>query len=640
MQCVCNETQNSVKRRDQSFSARLSLNILLLTSILFLTAIIVAAISSHKLIAEEATKTAQALLKGAVSDIEKKLNGVETTVNGTAWMVPEHISEPEYMYRITDKVVESNPDIVGSAIAFCESFYPGKYFYSPYSFLNEDGVMESKQLGTEQNNYFRLEWYEVPARLGEPVWSNPYFDEGGAQILMSTYSYPVKDESGKVYAVMTADIPLSWISELLANIKPYKSSAVSLVSGNGSFVSIGSYEEYAGKTLYSLAEKADGASKGIKELTDAIMNGESGVRRFSQGTKVSFAVFAPLSNGWHAYMTCDYKEVLKRTSEMHMVLILIGLLGLLVLFILSYLSIRHLTRPLAEITSSALSMAQGDFHTELPEVRHDDEIKQLRDSFEFMQNSLTDYMNDLQSTTAAKERFESELNIASSIQMAMLRKDFPNNDKVDLFAALKPAREVGGDLYDFMIKDNILYFTVGDVSGKGVPASMYMAITRSAIRFILGLGLPLNEVVDKVNNAFCDGNDSAMFVTMFLGAINLDTGEFRYCNAGHNPILVNGEFLPAASNLAVGVWPEFKYKEQSTTIAKGSRILLYTDGVTEAERADSSQYGEERLLQWAAANSGCDDASAACASLLESVQEFTQGNEQNDDITIMTIKIK
>ncbi|MBP9987330.1 MAG: SpoIIE family protein phosphatase [Bacteroidales bacterium] len=628
-----------MKRHDQSFSARLSLNILLLTSILFLAAIVVAAISSHKLIADEATRSAQALLGGAVSDIEKTLSGVEATVNGTAWMVAEHLDDPEYMYRITDNIVKSNPDIVGSAVAFAESYYPGRYFFSPYSFLNEDGELHSKQLGTEQNNYFQLEWYEVPAESGEACWSEPYFDEGGAQILMSTYSLPLKDESGKVYAVMTADIPISWISEILSNIKPYKSSAVSLVSRNGLFVSIGPLEEYAGKNLYSLVDKS-GSSSGIRELADAIMSGESGVRRFSQGAKISFAVFGPLSNGWHAYMTCDYKEVLARTSEMHMVLILIGLLGLLVLFVVSYLTIRHLTRPLAEISSSALSIAQGNFNTCLPELRYDDEISKLRDSFEVMQKSLTDYISDLKATTAANERFESELNIANAIQMAMLPRNFPHNEMVDLHATLLPAREVGGDLYDFIIKDNILYFTVGDVSGKGVPASMFMAITRSAIRFILGLGLPLDEVVYKVNDAFCDGNDTGMFVTLFLGSINLETGEFRYCNAGHNPIVVNGAFLPAVPNLAVGIMPGFKYKEQITRLEKGAELVIYTDGVTEAERSDNSQYGEERLLRWAAAHIGHGSACDTCNTLVDDVHAFTDGNNQNDDITVMTIKIK
>ena len=626
---------------EKSFSARLSLNILLITSVLFVAAIAVAAVSSHKLISEEATKSAQNLLNATIKDIEKTLQGVESVVESYAWLVEENKNDSEYLYHITRNIVENNSDIVGSAIAFREYYKPGEYFFSPYSYVSSTGAIESMQLGSPQYNYFFSDWYQIPSLLGEPCWSEPYYDEGGANILMSTYSYPLKDESGKVYAVMTADIPLYWISDLLAGIKPYPSSVVSLVSRSGFFLTIGDFEELAGETLFSLVDRSSSRDLGLAEAAQKIMSSESGVCSYAQGTKVSFVVYGPLSNGWHAYMTCDYGEVLARTSEMHMVLILIGLLGLIILFVLSYLTIHHLTKPLTEFSDSALSIAQGNFNTPLPEIKHEDEIKKLRNSFEFMQSSLTEYIKNLKETTAANERFESELNIANAIQMSMLPKNFPHNDKIGLHAILKPAREVGGDLYDFMVKDNMAYFTVGDVSGKGVPASMYMAITRSAIRFVLGMGLPLNEVINKVNNAFCDGNDTGMFVTLFLGSVNLDTGEFRYCNAGHNPVVLNNEFLPAAPNLAVGVWPDFQYVEQSVQLEKGSRLIIYTDGVTEAEREDKSQYGEERLLKWAeSSETTCHSAEEACQNLLDSVHEFTEGNAQNDDITIMTIKIK
>ena len=625
-------------KRIQSFSARLSVNVLVFSSLLFLAAILVVAVSSHTIIASESTKTAQALLNDAISQIEKRLEGVESTVKGAVWTVSENLDAPDHMYDITRKVIEADDNIVGSAIAFSAYYYPDKYYYSPYSFINESGEVESKQLGTDKYDYFTSEWYAAPVQKGEPCWSEPYFDEGGGQMLMSTYSYPIIDENGMPVAVMTADISLSWISDLLAGIKPYKSSAVSLVTGSGAFISIGAAEEFAGKNLITLVENLNDNTKGVKELAEAIMSGESGVRRYSRGARTSFAVFGPLSNGWRAYMTCDYKEVLARSTEMHVVLMIIGLLGLFALFLILYNVIRVLTRPLVEMSDAALSVAQGNFNTTLPELHYDDEIKQLRDSLEVMQHSLTDYIDNLKSTTAAKERIESELNIASSIQMAMLRKDFPHNDLVDLYAGLKPAKEVGGDLYDFFIKDDRLYFTVGDVSGKGVPASMFMAITRAAVRFILDMGLPLSEVMEKVNDAICDGNDSGMFVTLFIGCISLSTGEFRYCNAGHNPIVVNGAFLPVIPNLAVGVWQGYKYQEQSTTLEKGSKLLIYTDGVTEAERADKLQFGEERLLEWAN-NENCNDAETACKNLVEKVREFTDGNEQNDDITIMTIKL-
>ena len=190
----------------------------------------------------------------------------------------------------------------------------------------------------------------------------------------------------------------------------------------------------------------------------------------------------------------------------------------------------------------------------------------------------------------------------------------------------------------------MLYFCVGDVSGKGVPAALYMAITRSSFRFIAGLCLPVEEMVAKINNAFCDGNDSGMFVTMFVGRIDLDTLKMDFCNAGHNPILyVNaaGEpsYLHATPNLAAGLFEDFPYKGESLQLEKGSRLLIYTDGVTEAEDPDKNQYGEARLVEFARGEKVTVNSDDFIQHLVADLKQFVKKNPQNDDITIMSIKL-
>lgn len=372
----------------------------------------------------------------------------------------------------------------------------------------------------------------------------------------------------------------------------------------------------------------------------SMMSGKKGMRKYSRGSKMSFAVFGPLENGWILSISCDYREVLARTSEMQVILTFIALIGLFLIFISCYTIIRKLTRPLIQFSESAKQIATGDFNTELPVIKSDDEIKQLRDSFDDMQRSLNAYIEDLKNSMAVNERFSSELNVASRIQMAMLPKNFPEHESFDLCALLKPAKEVGGDLYDFLLKDDLLYFAVGDVSGKGVPASMFMAITRSAFHFLVNMGVELDELTSRLNDAICEGNNTGMFVTMFAGCVNLKTGEFKYCNAGHNPTVLNGEFLDVKPNIALGLFPGFKYQMQKATVESGSHIILYTDGVTEAERADKQQFGDAALLEWARTHSGLSTQKEACQNLLDTVHIFTEENEQNDDITIMTLKIK
>ena len=243
----------------------------------------------------------------------------------------------------------------------------------------------------------------------------------------------------------------------------------------------------------------------------------------------------------------------------------------------------------------------------------------------------------------AKERMESDLVLARKIQIGMLRTDFPPQ----LYALLNPARQVGGDLYDFTLKGDQLYFAIGDVSGKGVAASLVMAITRVMLRFVVGLGLPLNETLRRINDEFSATNETGMFVTLFVARVDLRTGHMDYCNAGHNPILImppdaEPYFLECKANIAMGLFEHFEYEAEQTDLKPGTRIIAYTDGVTEAEKADQSFYGDERLLEWA--RETCHGASpkekGIVESLYNSVQTFTDGNPQNDDITIVSLQLK
>lgn len=619
---------------------------MLVTSILFVLILLAAGVSSHYLITEEAQTSATNLLSSTIKDIESKLMNVQGAVDAETWVVEENIKDREYLYHITRKLVEENPDIVGSAIAFIPNYFKGEYYFSPYSYVDSaTGEVISKQLGNDSYDYFTMEWFNVPRLNGKPVWTEPYFDEGGGSVLMSTYSHPLKDKEGNVYAVVTADISLDWLSELIDEIKPYPNSSVIMASKNGQYLhKSNKIGDFYGESLFSVAERFEDAR--VTQLANSMVQGKDGIIRFADGAKVYFAVFGPVFNGWSSAIISQYKEVLSRSLRLESIILIIGALGLLALFFFCYSTVKKHSKPLSEFSESALKIAEGDFHTSLPEIESDDEIKQLRDSFDYMQHSLTDYMEELKNTTASKERYESELNIANRIQMNMVPKDFPTIDHMSLYAMLKPAREVGGDFYDFYVKnDKDVYVAIGDVSGKGVPAALVMAITKASFRFISGLNLPLNEVVERMNNAVSQGNTYEMFVTLFVGKLNLETGLLKYCNAGHNPVVVidpdgSASFLPSVSNIAIGVFPGFKYEMQETVLEKGTRLVLYTDGVTEAERADKNQFGEERLLQWAANPGTFPHAAEACNGLYQVIRDFAEGNEQNDDITIMTVKYK
>lgn len=628
---------------DKSFSTRLSLSVLLMTSLLFVLAIVFVARASFRLISEEAEKSSTNMLSAVSNRVQTKLFEVESAVRNMVWIASEHLDDEKSLYDITEKMVESNPSIMGSAIAFRENYRNGERFFAPYSFRDPStGETVSTQLGNSDYDYFYMDWYLIPSLLGKPFWSEPYIDVGGANQYMSTYSYPITDRDGNVVAVLTADINLDWLSELVSQIKPYENSFMVIVTRTGSFVATEEMDSLKGETLYSLA--CNTGNEQFIEISKAMLRGEKGMKSYAADGEACFAVYGPLENGWSAAISCRYKEVLAGVTKMRTILIIIGSLVLAMMFLICSYIVKRLTHPLVEFSDAAKSIAQGNFNTGLPVIKHDDEIGKLRNSFDYMQQSLVRYIGELKDTTSAKERIESELAIARQIQKRMLPRTFTPNGDYDIFAVIKPARQVGGDLYDFFTKGRKLFFTVGDGSGKGVPASLFMAITRSAFRFIAGLDLPMDGVMYQINNAVSNGNESDMFVTMFAGCLDLDTRELQYCNAGHNNIVVkepdgSARFLDQKANLALGVLEDFPYQKQQILLKKGSRLILYTDGVTEAEASDQSQFGEEALLTWAQRLNPKKNSADAAGDLYAEVKRFTGDNEQNDDITIMVITL-
>lgn len=628
---------------DKSFAARLSLNILLITTVLFTAAVIIEGISSHKLIVEEATKSTERLLDATIATIEDALGEVQTSVKGATWLASDNIDNPDYMYGLTSRVVGEILDVVGSAVAYRPEYFEDVHWCSPYSYTDPDtGKMQTKQLGNENYDYFGMEWYSAPAMDGQGHWSEPYIDEGGGGFLMTTYSHPILDSNWDVVAVMTADLSLQSISDKLSHIKPYPNSTVNMISREGHYLNTLSKEYLNSQTIYSTLELA-GSPAQLKDIVDAMMRGEKGVKQYRKGIKKYFVVYGPLDNGWEACITCGYKEVLAGASKMQLHLIINALISLLLQFLLGFLIIKKVSKPLLSISKAALSISKGNFNTELPEIQHKDEIYQLRDSFDVMQKSLNTYIENLKESTAANERYASELQVAANIQMTMVPKEFPHNDLIDLEAFIKPAKEIGGDLYDYHISGDTLHFLVGDVSGKGVPAALIMAMTLFAFRLLGPAGLEIDEVVETINNCVSRNNGNGMFVTLFYGRLNLKTRKLTYCNAGHNPIVIAqpGEeprFLEAKPNLVLGVMDGFDYEKESIQLSAGTKLVVYTDGVTEAERGDKCQYGEPKLLEWTKkACAGAADFN--CQSLLADIHSFTEGNEQNDDITIMTMTV-
>ena len=253
-------------------------------------------------------------------------------------------------------------------------------------------------------------------------------------------------------------------------------------------------------------------------------------------------------------------------------------------------------------------------------------------------NKLQQAYDQLEVTTKAKERIESELRIAREIQKRMLPRVFPRRRDVDIYAMMTPAKEVGGDLYGYALLDDQLYFCVGDVSGKGVPAALFMAEVTRMFRTLVDGHLMPDTIATRLNHALAEDNEQAMFVTMFIGLINLKTGHMEYCNAGHNPPLLDGKYMEMESNAPIGLWPEVEFAGEEVADMHGRTLFVYTDGINEAENSNKEQFGDERLQALLQQDLG--DARQTSETIHKAVEEFVGDAEPSDDLTKMCIKMK
>ena len=250
--------------------------------------------------------------------------------------------------------------------------------------------------------------------------------------------------------------------------------------------------------------------------------------------------------------------------------------------------------------------------------------------------------DQLEKTTAAKERIESELRIARDIQMSMVPNIFPNHEGLDIYAIMEPAKEVGGDLYGYLLLGDELYFCLGDVSGKGVPASLFMAQATRLFRTFATQHMKPAEIATKMNAALTENNEQGMFVTMFIGLADLNTCRLEFCNAGHNPpVVVDGDtrFIDMLRNAPIGMWPDLEFKGETIDSIRDKYLFIYTDGLNEAEDKDENQFGDEHMLDIIGSRE-YKSAKEIVETLKAKVEEHRKDAEPNDDLTMMCLKIR
>lgn len=588
------------------------------------------------------------LADNTINSIEEYIKPAEMIPENLAWMMETGSIRKDSIYSFLAKLVKHNPAIYASAIAF-EPYLLSKdeKFNSPYAYRNGDQI-ETTQLGSENYNYFIMDWYQIPAMLKTPYWSEPYYDDGGGMTLMSTYSVPFylnKDGQRIFGGIITIDISLEKLTNIVNSVKIFETGYAFLISRNGMFVTHPNHSFIMNETIFTLAKEVNVPE--LREIGRSMIKGQSNLSSINLSDKGKVWIYHTQlpSTKWSLGVVYPHNEMYSSLHKLNFLILLLSLFGLGLLLFFTVKIINQLISPLTKFAKSARVIAEGNFNTELPQIETNDEMKELHDSFEFMQKELSNYIVNLKETTSAKEKIESELRIAKEIQMGMIPHifpPFPDMPEIDLFASLESAKEVGGDLYDFFIVDkNKLCFAIGDVSGKGIPASLFMAVTRTLLRSVADKNKSTAEIVSSINKTLSFNNESNMFVTFFLGILDVSNGELKYCNAGHNPpVLIknkqDADYFKITKAIPVGLFEDFAYVEESMKIEVGDQMFLYTDGLTEAEDATNKLFGDDQLLEVIRKNAECTPQ-LLVKETMKAVSLHVNGYIQSDDLTMMSI---
>ena len=630
------------------------LNMYVVSLITFIAIIVFASyyFISRSILLESVEDNARNIAEKNVNQINAVIGRCAKIPNSFASLVENVDLNEEQLVDLLRDIVVKNDEVYGSAISFEPySYKENRFYYAPYVFRNGDKIKIS-DLNDPGYAYLYQDWYQIPKRLERPLWSEPYYDEGGGNILMITYSVPFyKTNNGRktFRGVITIDIALDWLTEIVSSIKIFETGFAFVLSQNGAFVTHPTNDYILNESIFSLAEEYN--LPHMREIGRKMVGGESGLEEIHSVTldadsKIYFTPFK--SNSWSIAVMFPVDELYAGLNNLSWFILLIGIVGLGLIIVTITTVSNKLTKPLTSFSKIAKEIGGGKFNVELPDINTSDEVGELRSSFKRMQTELTHYIEDLKATTAEMEKMESELRIAHQIQMGMIPKifpPFPDRDDIDLYAFLDPAKEVGGDLYDFFfVEDDKLVITVGDVAGKGVPASLFMAVTRTLIRSKMVKGADPSEVIDAINEDLMEDNDSKLFVTLVLCIINLKTREVEWINAGHNhPYIVKKDGsckqLKETHGMALGVFKMNPYKSNRFVLDAGDKLVLYSDGVNEAMNSKEEQYDYDRFEK-CLINIGKLNAKESTALVLEDIKKFTDGAEQSDDITLLIHEMK
>ncbi len=550
---------------------------------------------TRSLLADELEKRAESEITTKAILIKNSLNLSENSLMGHVWDLKRNLFHPDSSYTVMEWVLKSHPHLAGCWVAYVPDYFPEKgRLFEPYAWW-DNGEIKNAEIAAEGRDYTQNPYYKAVYASDTPMWTDVYH-EFLTDMNLVTYILPIHDERGDIVAMFGLDVSTEQLGDTLNYRHIYPSSYDFLLTEKGQLIAGPKHtrEKKVKEMQHIIAQINDSTVK--KSPSNS---GRSAIFPIKDADGDKGMVFYTHFKGqpkWQIAVVCYDKEVYAKLVKMRRTIGILMLLGLLVL---------------------GLIIAR------------------------FAKND-----RKLQKANLEQERIGSELRIAKNIQKEMLPHSFSlGRDDLDVYGSLTPAREVGGDLFDFFVRDEKLFFCIGDVSGKGVPSAIVMAVIHAMFRMASANENNPAKIMQIVNETASEGNESNMFVTMFVGVLDLPTGHLCYCDAGHDApfIMVDGQWsmVKVTPHLPISVFADVDYGMEEIQVQPDSTLFLYTDGLTEAKRGPKQMFGLQRTED---VLSKCAQQQLMPQQILETVSEevhrFIGNAEQSDDLTMLAIHYK
>lgn len=535
---------------------------------------------------DEAKERYKNILLSSHEELRRHLSDVYVASKNNMHDIERDIDNPDRMFSHMERIVRQNADIVCCAMLFKQDYYPSKgRVFVPCARLDSADRLVVSRIDSTYNSYFYGEWFQEQMKKDKGCWTKAYFESaffaaGHEPRLLTTYTAPIHNNDGQPVALLAADVSLEYLrDEMMEDVTKMNAQ----FKGNREHQAYSFVIDHEGTYIIHPDEKRmlRDTLKADTIMTDEIGSATAvidGVPSWIYYRKIKYV-------NWTMAVVVPDDVIMFNGRMLNIIILLTMVLGLLAI----YLFCRH-------------------------------QIKEIADPI-----------------AAQKAVMERELTIAHNIQKALLPQSFPEHVDIDLYATQTPARDVGGDLYDYFVHEGCLVFCIGDVSGKGVPAALLMAVMKSMFRSEAHRADSAAGIVETMNRNLGEEYKGGDFVTMFVGILDLKTGFLDYCNAGHEAPLVAGRPLDVKRNLPVGALSDWNYEGQQTQLKSGDMLFLYTDGLSEAKNSTGELLGRKRVQQIVSEHA--IDTARQLVGVLEAEERYHAGDaEQNDDITMLAIR--